>query len=59
MNVTKNDVKRKLNNLEESPEMWKVKFIKEVIDCKEEFLYCSFNNTELKIMLDCLCMDQF
>ena len=55
--VTKKEIKRKLMNIDESQEKWRVKFIKEAIDCKENFLHCNFNSIQLKTVLDSLCID--
>ena len=57
MVAMKREVKRKLYNLDESQEKWRLEFIKEVIDCKEHFLHCSFDNAQLKTILDSLCVD--
>ena len=34
---------------------WRVSFIKELIDCKEDFLISNFDKRELCLLLDFIC----
>ena len=50
------DIKRLVRETDVYEEMWKINLIKELINCKENFLEGSYNENEINFTLDFLCV---